>query len=148
VNGVHRQESVRDYFQAFRSHLEKSHGLVVKETLFRRGITLTDMSAQQNYCLGAGNLLLVGEAGGFLRGGEGITAALTSGKAAGEAVLASVASGRPAIEHFRELASEELEICQLVHERLTGALGFNVFERQPSQGRARANASGKGGEPR
>jgi flavin-dependent dehydrogenase len=129
VTGVHREESIREYFQAYRSHLEERHGLVVKEKLSSHGIVLTDMSAQKNYCLGSGNLLLVGEAGGFLRGGEGITSSLTSGKAAGEAVLQSVASGKPAIDHFRELAAEELAICEMVHERLEGALGFNVFKR-------------------
>jgi flavin-dependent dehydrogenase len=129
VTGAHRQEPVREYFQAFRSHLEVKHGLVVKETLSNHGIGLTDMSAQKNYCLGSDNLLLVGEAGGFLRGGEGITSALTSGKAAGEAILESVESGKPAIEHFRELASHELRICEMVHERLEAALGYNVFKR-------------------
>jgi flavin-dependent dehydrogenase len=129
VTGAHSQEPVREYFQAFRSHLEAKHGLVVRETLDSHGIGLTDMSAQKNYCLGSENLLLVGEAGGFLRGGEGITSALTSGKAAGEAILQSVASGKPAIEHFRELASEELRTCEMVHERLEAALGFNVFKR-------------------
>jgi flavin-dependent dehydrogenase len=129
VTGVHQEESIREYFQAFRAHLEERHGLVVKEKVFHHGIVLTDMSAQKNYCLGTGNLLLVGEAGGFLRGGEGITSALTSGKAAGEAVLASIESRKPAIEHFRELAAEELAICEMVHGRLEGALGFNVFKR-------------------
>jgi flavin-dependent dehydrogenase len=129
VTGAHSQEPVREYFQAFRSHLEAKHGLVVKQTLDSHGIGLTDMSAQKNYCLGSENLLLVGEAGGFLRGGEGITSALTSGKAAGEAVIQSVASGKAAIEHFRELASGELRICEMVHERLEVALGFNVFKR-------------------
>jgi flavin-dependent dehydrogenase len=129
VTGAHREEPVREYFQAFRAHLEAKHGLVVKETLASHGIGLTDMSAQRNYCLGSGNLLLVGEAGGFLRGGEGITSALTSGKAAGDAILASVESGKPAIEHFRELASSELRVCERVHERLEAALGFNVFKR-------------------
>ena len=129
VTGVHRQEPVREYFQAFRSHLEAKHGLVVKDKLVSHGIGLTDMSAQKNYCLGSDNLLLVGEAGGFLRGGEGITSALTSGKAAGEAILESVASGKAAVEPFRELASEELRICEMVHERLSAALGFNVFKR-------------------
>jgi flavin-dependent dehydrogenase len=129
VTGAHRQEPVREYFQAFRSHLEASYGLVVRETLASHSIALTDMSAQKNYCLGADDLLLVGEAGGFLRGGEGITSALTSGKAAGEAILESVESGKPAIEHFRELASDELRICEMVHEKLEAALGFNVFKR-------------------
>jgi flavin-dependent dehydrogenase len=129
VTGVHEDESVKEYFQAFRSHLEAKHGLVVKEKIASHGIVLTDMSAQQNYCLGSDNLLLAGEAGGFLRGGEGITSAMTSGYAAGGAILESVASGKPAIEHFRELAAEELRICRRVHERLTAALGFNVFKR-------------------
>ncbi len=129
VTGAHRQEPVREYFEAFRSHLEAKHGLVVKETLCSHGIGLTDMSAQKNYCLGSDNLLLAGEAGGFLRGGEGITSSLTSGKAAGEAILESVASGKPAIERFRELASEELQTCEMVHERISNAMGFNVFKR-------------------
>lgn len=129
VTGVHREESIREYFRAFRSHLEERHGLKVKEKLSTHGIVLTDMSAQKNYCLGTDNLLLVGEAGGFLRGGEGITSSLTSGKAAGEAVLQSVTSGKPAIDHFRELAAGELAVCELVHERLEQALGFNVFKR-------------------
>lgn len=132
VTGVHRDESVRQYFRAFRSHLEQRHGLVVKEKVSDHGIVLTDMSARKKYCLGSGNLLLAGEAGGFLRGGEGITSALTSGKAAGEAIRQSIASGKPAIEHFRELAAEELAICEMVHERISGALGFNVFARQRS----------------
>ena len=97
--------------------------------LSSHGIGLTDMSAQRNYCLGSNDLLLAGEAGGFLRGGEGITSALTSGRAAGHAILASLASGKPAIEHFRGLATEELRICEAVHERLTAAMGFNVFMR-------------------
>ena len=58
-----------------------------------------------------------------------VPSALTSGKAAGEAILQSVESGKPAIEHFRELASGELRTCEMVHERLEAALGFNVFKR-------------------
>jgi flavin-dependent dehydrogenase len=129
VTGVNRAESIRQYFRAFRSHLEERHGLVVREKLAGHGIVLTDMSAQKNYCLGSENLLLVGEAGGFLRGGEGITSSLTSGKAAGEAVLQSLVTGKPAIDHFRDLAAEELAVCEMVHARLEGALGFNVFKR-------------------
>jgi flavin-dependent dehydrogenase len=130
VTGVQQRESVKDYFTAFRSHLEKDHGLVVQKEASRHGIVLTDMSAQKNYCLGSGALLLAGEAGGFLRGGEGITSSLISGKAAGEAILESTKSGRPALEHFRELASHEMETCNRVHATLSEALGFNVFMRE------------------
>lgn len=130
VTGVQQRESVKDYFAAFRSHLEKDHGLVVKSTAAKRGIVLTDMSARKNYCLGRDRLLLAGEAGGFLRGGEGITSSLVSGKAAGEAILESEKSEGPAIDHFRSLASQEMETCERVHATLEEALGFNLFMRE------------------
>ncbi len=130
VTGVQQRESVRKYFEVFKSHLQEVHGLVVDEKVTTNGCVLTDMSAQKNYCLGKDNLLLVGEAGGFLRGGEGITSSLVSGKVAGEAVLESTTSGNPAIDHFKELSAEEISACEKVHERLAGALGFNVFMRE------------------
>jgi flavin-dependent dehydrogenase len=130
VTGVQQRESVKDYFAAFRSHLEKDHGLVVKSEASRHGIVLTDMSAKKNYCLGKDRLLLAGEAGGFLRGGEGITSSLVSGDAAGAAVLESEKSGKPAAAHFRDLASGEMEACNKVHASLSEALGFNVFLRE------------------
>jgi flavin-dependent dehydrogenase len=130
VTGTHDNESVRDYHKAFRVHLEDMYGLVVREKVETHGISLTDMSAQQNYCLGLDNILLVGEAGGFLRGGEGITSSLISGWAAGDAVRESIATGRSAMEHFQELAAEELGVCQQVHEQLTAVMGFNVFKRR------------------
>jgi flavin-dependent dehydrogenase len=129
VTGVQQQEPVKEYFEAFRNHLQEKHGLRVKEKTSSHGIVLTDMSAKKNLCLGSGNLLLAGEAGGFLRGGEGITSSLISGKAAGDAVLESADSGTPAVEHYRDLASEEVETCNRVHETLSGLLGFNVFAR-------------------
>jgi flavin-dependent dehydrogenase len=130
VNGVQQRESVKEYFEAFRNHLQEKHGLIAKEKTSSHGIVLTDMSAQKNLCLGSGHLLLAGEAGGFLRGGEGITSSLISGKAAGDAVLESAKSGRPAVEHFRDLVSEEIETCNRVHATLSEALGFNLFTRQ------------------
>jgi flavin-dependent dehydrogenase len=130
VTGVQQRESVKDYFAAFRSHLEKAHGLVVKSETSRHGIVLTDMSARNNYCLGRARLLLAGEAGGFLRGGEGITSSIVSGKAAGEAVVESEKSGGPAIDHFRDLASAEMAACHRVHASVSEALGFNIFMRE------------------
>ena len=105
LRGFSRRESVKEYFAAFRNHLEKDHGLVVKREDSSHGIVLTDMSAKEELLPGLGaRLLLAGEAGGFLRGGEGITSSLISGKAAGEAVVESAKSGKPAIDHFRDLA--------------------------------------------
>jgi flavin-dependent dehydrogenase len=129
VTGVQQRESVKEYFEAFRTHLQEEHGLIVKKKTSSHGIVLTDMSAHKNLCLGSGHLLLAGEAGGFLRGGEGITSSVISGKAAGEAVLESTKSGKPAFEHFRDLVAEEIETCNRVHEALAETLGFNVFAR-------------------
>ena len=129
VTGVHQRESVKEYFEAFRTHLEKEHGLIVKKKTSSHGIVLTDMSARRNYCLGKENVLLAGEAGGFLRGGEGITSSLASGTAAGNAILESIKTGKPAIHSFKDLAAEELRNCEKVHADLEAATGFNVFMR-------------------
>jgi len=127
--GVNQKESVKQYFEAFRGHLEKRHGLVVKETASKHAIVLQDMNARKNYCMGKGNLLLAGEAGGFLRGGEGITSSLYSGKAAGDAVLESSKSGKPALDYFKEFAAEEIAMGEKVAADLEAVLGFNWFTR-------------------
>jgi len=101
----------------------------VDENTDNHAIMLHDMSASKNYCLGEDNLLLTGEAGGFLRGGEGITSSLVSGRAAGQAILKSEESGRPAMGFFEELARPELEACEKVHATLAAMAGFNVFMR-------------------
>ncbi len=129
VTGVKHKEPVKEYFQAFKKHLEDKHGLRVDEKTDSHAIMLHDMSASKNYCLGENNLLLAGEAGGFLRGGEGITSSLVSGRAAGQALLKSKESGKPAMEFFEELARPELEACEKVHATLAAMAGFNVFMR-------------------
>jgi flavin-dependent dehydrogenase len=130
VTGCRQPESVKFYFEAFRSHLERNHGLVVRCEVSRHGIVLTDMSARKNYCLGRDRVLLAGEAAGFLRGGEGITSSLVSGKAAGQAVVESAGSGSPALELYRDLASKEMEACNRVHATLSESLGFDLFMRE------------------
>lgn len=129
VTGAHQGESIKVYFQTFLDHLKRNHGLKIKKKCDSHGIQLTDMSAQKNYCLGKGNLLLTGEAGGFLRGGEGITSSLVSGHAAGLSVLESLRTNKPAITHFKELASEELIMCEKAHKNISDLIGYNVFIR-------------------
>ena len=129
VTGVNQKESPKEYFKVFREHLEKRHGLVVKETAAKHAIVLQDMNAQKNYCMGKDNLLLAGEAGGFLRGGEGITSSLISGKAAGDAVLASSKNGKPALNFFKEFSAEEVAMGEKVAKDLEDVLGFNCFMR-------------------
>ncbi|MGB9498824.1 MAG: FAD-dependent monooxygenase [Dissulfuribacterales bacterium] len=129
VTGVHQGESVKEYFNRFREHLGKNHGLRIKNKVESHGIQLTDMSATKNYCLGRENILLAGEAGGFLRGVEGITSALVSGYAAGQAVLESHRTKVPAINYFKKFAAKELATCEKAHENLTAIIGYNVFIR-------------------
>lgn len=129
VTGTNQRESVKECFSYFIEHLKIRHGLKVHEKTTANGIVLTDMSAKRNYCLGTENLILVGEAGGFLRGGEGITSALMSGMAAGEAVIQSLKTGAHAIGFFRKLAAAELAVCEEVHNKVTTTLGYNVFVR-------------------
>ncbi|RJP30980.1 MAG: FAD-binding protein [Actinobacteria bacterium] len=130
VTGAAKGESARSCFRAFRDHLEREHGLRVKETLSRHGIVLNDMSATGNYCLGEGRTLLAGEAAGFLRSAEGITPALFTGMAAGEAILKSVESGRPAMDFYAPATATEMERCRMVHKLNEDVAGFNMFTRE------------------
>ncbi len=130
VTGVRNNENVKEYFTTFKKYLEDDHGLKVSTTAKTRGIVLTDMSARKNYCLGRENVLLAGEAGGFLRGGEGITSSLISGLVAGDAINKSIKSNQHAIKHFQKLAKPEIERCEKVHETMEAAAGFNVFLRE------------------
>jgi len=130
VTGAAKGESARSYFKAFRDHLEREHGLRVEETVSRHGIVLNDMSAGENYCLGEGNILLAGEAAGFLRSAEGITPALVSGTAAGDAILKSVESGRPATDFYIPAVATEMERCRMVHRLNEDVAGFNMFTRE------------------
>jgi flavin-dependent dehydrogenase len=87
------------------------------------------MAATGNYCLGEGNVLLAGEAGGFNRCGEGITSALLTGRAAGECILRAAESGRSAFAYYPEAVSEEIETCARVNRLIEEAVGLNPFTR-------------------
>jgi flavin-dependent dehydrogenase len=87
------------------------------------------MSATENFCLGRGNVLLAGEAGGFNRCGEGITSALLSGRAAGECILRSAESGRTASEFYPEAVAGEVASCTKVNRLIEQAVGLNPFTR-------------------
>jgi flavin-dependent dehydrogenase len=130
VTGAAKGRSARGYFEAFRDHLKKEHGLKIEETVERHGIALNDMSANENYCLGKGNVLIVGEAAGFLRSAEGITSALVTGAAAGEAILKSAETGGLAIDFYLPATAEEKEKCRKAHKLNGDLAGFNMFTRE------------------
>lgn len=87
------------------------------------------MSATDNFYFGQGNILLVGEAGGFNRCSEGISSPLIMGKAAGEAILKSMESGQPALQYYTEAAGPEVEACRIAGRMLEKAVGLNPFTR-------------------
>jgi len=130
VTGAKSPEPVKEYFQELVSHLKQSHGFVARDTLASYGCVLHDMSATNNFHLGDGNVLLAGEAGGFSRAmGEGISSAFVSGNAAGVSILRSIETGRPALEHYRDIAAPELQLCNQTNRILEEVIGMNPFTR-------------------
>lgn len=130
VTGTRQGEPVKECYKRFTAHLEERHGLVIEETVGRSGCSVHDMSATDNFCLGSGNVLLAGEAGGFNRCGEGITSALISGRAAGECILRSAESGRPASDFYPEAVAGEVASCTRVNRLIEQAVGLNPFTRE------------------
>ena len=129
VTGAERGGLVKKLFVEFKKHLEETHGLSIEKKVTHSGCALHDMAATGNYYLGEGNVVLAGEAGGFNRCGEGITSALVTGKAAGEAVLASRDSGRSAAEYYAQAVAPEIEACTKVNRMIEAIIGVNPFTR-------------------
>jgi flavin-dependent dehydrogenase len=129
VTGTRQGEPVKAMFKRFSSHLEERHGLAIEKKTGHSGCSVHDMAATGNYCLGEGNVLLAGEAGGFNRCGEGITSALLTGRAAGECILRAAESGRPAFAFYPEAVAPEIENCTKVNRLIESAVGLNPFTR-------------------
>jgi len=130
VSGAPKGESARRRFEDFTAHLKDKHGLKITEVVESHGIVLNDMSAAENYCLGEGNILLAGEAAGFMRSAEGISPALITGKAAGESIVKSEESGRPAMDFYPPATANEKEACRMMHKLNEDLGGFNMFTRE------------------
>lgn len=120
-----RAETAKKTLSRFVAFLQERHGLKIGKTTMTRGIVMNDLPYRESYYLGNGNILLVGEAAGFVRALDGITGALVSGKAAGESILRSLQSGLTPLQHYSEHNSvhTEWKICKEVQPRL-GELGF------------------------
>lgn len=130
VTGAKQKESVKELFREFRKFLEERHRLTVEETVKSHACVIHDMAATDNYFLGARNVLLAGEAGGFNRAAEGITSALITGKAAGESILKSIQIGEPAFAFYSLAAASEMQKCSQVNQLVGEALGSNPFTRE------------------
>ncbi|MEW6442017.1 MAG: FAD-dependent oxidoreductase [bacterium] len=130
VTGVQRGESVKDFHQRLIEYLKQKHGFHVEQREKSCGIVLHDMSATGSFCLGRGNVLLVGEAAGLNRCAEGITSALLSGTAAGECIIESMRSGEKAFQFYSRAIESEIQTIRSVNGLIEKALGYNPFTRE------------------
>ena len=96
---VNEGNSSKKHLRTFREMLEKKHGLKIAKTVSTNGHVKNNMTAKFNYIFGKGNVLIAGEANGIM---ESIDGALITGKAAGNAILKGIESGKSAMECYIE----------------------------------------------
>lgn len=98
--------------EKFLGILKDKHGLKIKSTIRREGMSGPMLTPYNRFVLGIDNFLVVGDAAGFMhQGGEGISCALTSGDLAGQAVLNADAGRTKAADLYRASARDEVELC-------------------------------------
>ena len=130
TTGCQAKDEVKGLFQEFVNHLKQKHGLKIQQRTERYTCVIHDMSGTNNYFPGQGNVLLVGEAAGFNRCAEGITSALISGKAAGEAILKGTETSQPLLDLYAKTVGLEMEKCNKAIQVVEKAIGFNPFTRE------------------
>lgn len=105
---VRKGVKIYPYLEKYRGMLEKRFGLKLKKLVRKAGCIGNDMCTTDKFFLGKGNILLVGEAAGFLNAfGEGISCALSTGFFAAEAVSKGIKSNDNALASYAELTKLE-----------------------------------------
>ena len=105
---------LRPYLATYQKMLESRFGLKTGRLMRRAGCMGNDMCSKGRFCLGKGNILLVGESAGFLNAfGEGISCALSSGLFAAEAISTGIKSGEDALTLYTGLTRVERRQTQL-----------------------------------
>ncbi len=118
VSGALQGNSAKAYLNRFRAHLESVHGLRAEECVHSYGIVLTDMCFRGDFRLGRENILLCGEAAGFMRFfTEGITTALITGRKVGESILESMKTGRQPLEIYARAVAREMDFIMEQHKQ-------------------------------
>lgn len=111
---VKRGGMIAPYLMNYTEFLKRQFGLKLKEMVRKSGCVGNNMCPEGKFYLGKGNVLLVGEAGGFLNAfGEGISCALTSGLCAGEAIIKGFGSGESALSLYTELTKHERRVTEI-----------------------------------
>jgi flavin-dependent dehydrogenase len=105
---VRKGNKVEPYLLKYTELLKKQFGLKLKKMVRKSGCLGNDMCPKGKFYLGNGNILLVGEAAGFLNAfGEGISCALSTGLFAAEAISKGIKSRDNALVLYTELTKQE-----------------------------------------
>jgi len=105
---VRKGVKIYPYLSKYTEMLEKRFGLKLRNLVRKTGCMGNDMCTTGRFYLGKGNVLLVGEAAGFLNAfGEGISCALSTGLFAAEAISKGIKSGDDALVTYTELTKLE-----------------------------------------
>ena len=91
-------------------YLQEKHGVVLKEDTSDEGCAENfGPSLINRYVFGKGNVLITGQAAGFLNMiGEGMSCALHSGAISGEAVVEARLRNQPVQELYRKMIASEV----------------------------------------
>ncbi len=105
---VGKGNKIEPYLLKYTELLKKKFGLKLQKVVRRSGCLGNDMCPKGKFYLGKGNVLLVGEAAGFLNAfGEGISCALSTGLFAAEAVSRGFKLKDNALAAYTELTNQE-----------------------------------------
>ena len=101
-------KKIKPYLLKYTELLENKFNLKRGKMVRKSGCIGNNMCPEGKFYLGKNNVLLVGEAAGFLNAfGEGISCALTSGLFAAEAISKDIKSNGNALELYTELTKKE-----------------------------------------
>lgn len=105
---VRKGVKIYPYLNKYTEMLKRKFGLKLRNLIRKAGCLGNSMCSTGDFYLGKGNVLLVGEAAGFLNAfGEGISCALSTGFFAAEAIRNGIKSGDNALAAYTELTRLE-----------------------------------------
>lgn len=108
VSSVRWGSNVKGFYKNFLDYLKSSHKFKPEKLVHSGGCVCNMGSFKNHFDLGKGNVLLVGEAAGFIGAyGEGITTALITGHIAASAVIESMESGIEAMVIYSRMVEGE-----------------------------------------
>lgn len=111
--GYEAGDNLEARHQRVMRYLEDRHGVRLEPTEDREGsVNNFGLSLTNRYVFGKGNVLVTGQASGFLNMiAEGMSCALHSGAIAGESVVDSLRYGKPVQGVYRKMISSEVRRC-------------------------------------